>query len=813
MKKRRIFALVLSVLILVSGMGPEYASGILETVAKAEGTGNEECEYTYTVDSGFATITGYIGSDTEIVTPATLGGYPVTCIGDYAFKGKNIISLVISEGVVRAGVSAFSNCSSMAEIRLPSTLQTISYGGFDYDTSLENINVADGNPYFFSMDGVLFKYVSEGVTLYTYPADKEGTAYKIPNFVDSVMGWAFSDSKNIEKIYIPYTVGKLYDRIFCEMNKSIDVYLNHSIIPSYSAEMFYNMPSGCHVLVKNQSIADAINTNIFYNTPDSSIIVMDTDENYPSIPTESLTWDGTNAKTSLLLHEGESYYLGGEYEQLPENSTDNITWKSSNTTIATVDSKTGKIQASGCENFPLKVGDCEITGTDESGHSITISLTVYQAITDTELYCGSINPTSYTVSYNGENKTKWISYITTPNRAYNWANTVWETSNPAVATVQKDETDKEYALLTFLSPGTTTITATINDNGTIFTRSFKLTVTKNISDCTLSASDQTYTGKPISPKIVVKDGSKVLTEGTDYTLSYKTSDNINAGTATVTVAGKEENGYTGSKTISFKIQKAVIDISKVTWTNTALTYTKKNQAVTLKNVPSGVTVNYSGNKKTVAGKYTATAILSSANYTFTTDAKFSTVWYIRSNQSISLSSKNVKNDTITVPYGTASFRLGGKAKTTISYSGGSSKVATVDKKGKLTVKGTGYTTITVTAKQTDSYKKVTKTIQVYVTPKKESITYLKSRKQTQFTMKWKKDSRASGYQIQYSTGSKFSSKQTKSITVSKNSTVSGTIKNLNKGKRYYVRVRAYKTVKVDGKSVKKYGSWSSVKKL
>ena len=56
-------------------------------------------------------------------------------------------------------------------------------------------------------------------------------------------------------------------------------------------------------------------------------------------------------------------------------------------------------------------------------------------------------------------------------------------------------------------------------------------------------------------------------------------------------------------------------------------------------------------------------------------------------------------------------------------------------------------------------------------------------------------------------------KSAKTATVSKNSTTSQKISNLKSSKTYYVRIRTYKTVKVDGKSVKLYSSWSAVKSV
>lgn len=76
------------------------------------------------------------------------------------------------------------------------------------------------------------------------------------------------------------------------------------------------------------------------------------------------------------------------------------------------------------------------------------------------------------------------------------------------------------------------------------------------------------------------------------------------------------------------------------------------------------------------------------------------------------------------------------------------------------------------------------------------------------TVKWKKISKATGYQVQVATDKKFK-KNKKTVTISKNKTLSTTIKKLKSKKKYYVRVRTYR--KVGGKKV--YSSWSSVKNI
>ena len=92
-------------------------------------------------------------------------------------------------------------------------------------------------------------------------------------------------------------------------------------------------------------------------------------------------------------------------------------------------------------------------------------------------------------------------------------------------------------------------------------------------------------------------------------------------------------------------------------------------------------------------------------------------------------------------------------------------------------------------------------------PAKAAISSLKSSKAKTFVVKWKMVTNASGYQIVYSTNSKFTASKT--VSASK-STLSKTVKSLKSGKTYYVKVRAYRT---DAKGNKLYGSYSLIKKV
>ena len=115
-----------------------------------------------------------------------------------------------------------------------------------------------------------------------------------------------------------------------------------------------------------------------------------------------------------------------------------------------------------------------------------------------------------------------------------------------------------------------------------------------------------------------------------------------------------------------------------------------------------------------------------------------------------------------------------------------------------------------TAKVTVTFKgnysgTVTKTFKIV--PKGPALSKLTSRKKA-LTATWKKQAvQTSGYELQYSTNAKFKGAKTLNIKGSK--TTGATVSKLKSNKKYYVRIRAYKTV---GKA-KYYSTWSKSKSV
>lgn len=112
------------------------------------------------------------------------------------------------------------------------------------------------------------------------------------------------------------------------------------------------------------------------------------------------------------------------------------------------------------------------------------------------------------------------------------------------------------------------------------------------------------------------------------------------------------------------------------------------------------------------------------------------------------------------------------------------------------------TTQEKTTEQPDSQKNVTKV----KAPAKVKISSVKNNKKKTITVKWKKIKSVKGYEVQYALNKKF----TKSCKKKTTKKISLAIKKLKKKKTYYVRVRAYR---VDSNGNKKYGKWSTVKKV
>ena len=206
----------------------------------------------YRIDGGCVTITGYDYDTLPAILniPPTIEGYPVTTIAEQAFYRcenltmltipdsvttigygafswcENLVIATIGDGVTALPSSVFSNCRSLSmvemgdnvtsigeyafefcpliSITLPTGVSHIGYNALGgYDNRVGAIHVQPGNPYYASVDGVLFN--SDKTTLLQYPGGKRG-AYTIPAGATTVGEYAFYGCTSLTSVTIPDSV-------------------------------------------------------------------------------------------------------------------------------------------------------------------------------------------------------------------------------------------------------------------------------------------------------------------------------------------------------------------------------------------------------------------------------------------------------------------------------------------------------------------------------------------------------------------------------------------------------------------------------
>lgn len=123
----------------------------------------------------------------------------------------------------------------------------------------------------------------------------------------------------------------------------------------------------------------------------------------------------------------------------------------------------------------------------------------------------------------------------------------------------KNGTDFTVSYKNNTEPGTATLKVTGKGNysGSV-SKTFKITA-RAINDVEVTVPDTVFTGEQVRPDVVVSYGSYQFISDSDYTLSFK--DNVNIGTASVVVTGK--NHLSGSRTVTFPIEKADISSTEI----------------------------------------------------------------------------------------------------------------------------------------------------------------------------------------------------------------------------------------------------------
>ena len=322
----------------------------------------------------------------------------------------------------------------------------------------------------------------------------------------------------------------------------------------------------------------------------------------------------------------------------------------------------------------------------------------------------------------------------------------------------------------------------------------------DLASAQVKAEDLAYNKKEQSVAPEVTFDGKILTPGVDYEVSGDiTATDI--GTYKIKITGIGE--YTGSVEASYKV--VCRHSYGKDWTidkeATCTAEGRKSRYCTLCGAQADVT--------TIAKK---------AHEYQTATTKATT----KADGKIVKSCKHCGQTTTTVIAHPKSVAL---KQTSYTYNKKNRKpsVTIEDTKGNKLKSGTDYTVsypkkcknvgrYTVTVKFKGNYQgTVKKSYQIL--PKGTSLLEVTAKKKG-FTAKWKKQkTQTAGYELQYSTNKKFKRKQTKKAVIKKTKTTTYKAKKLKANKKYYIRIRTYQNLKVNGKTKKLYSSWSKAKSI
>jgi len=237
---------------------------------------------------------------------------------------------------------------------------------------------------------------------------------------------------------------------------------------------------------------------------------------------QTLTFDASTVTKTY----GDAPFTNG----LTRTGTGALTYTSDNTSVATVNATTGQVTIAGAGSATISVSAAAVAG-EWNAASASYALTVQKAALGTAVV--SVVPAAFTGSPLTPAVTVTLNGVTlTPGTDYTVS--------------YSDNTDAGNGTVTVTGAGH--YAGTVDKQFLIAPRAVVLTVDP--------IATQTDTGSALTPTVVVKDGTKTLVAGTDYTVSY--SNNSAPGTATVTIAGAGNyEGSTGSATFTILVQPSV----------------------------------------------------------------------------------------------------------------------------------------------------------------------------------------------------------------------------------------------------------------
>ncbi len=199
------------------------------------------------------TVGPNVFSNCENLTSATLSA-GMREVPDSMFSGDPKLShVVIPEGITRISDTAFIMCG-FTEFNIPSTVTGIGVASFSGCSKLTKITVAEGNPVYKDVDGVLFS--KDGTRLICYPAAKTGSRYYIPEGTVVVDYGAFRGQTKLYSVTFPSSLIEIEGYAFSYCTK-----LDGLVFPETLLTIGTDAFRSCTLL-----------TSVTFNNPDVELV-------------------------------------------------------------------------------------------------------------------------------------------------------------------------------------------------------------------------------------------------------------------------------------------------------------------------------------------------------------------------------------------------------------------------------------------------------------------------------------------------------------------------------------------------------------
>ena len=533
-------------------------------------------DYSYEIlNDGTLRLYQYEGTDTNIVVPDTIDGRKVTVLGNstfqYCTQASDIESVTLPDSLTTIEKNAFYNCEKLKSVTIPPNVSSIGLAAFVEglsESSLTEIKVDPENPYFSEKDGVVFS--KDGTKLIVFPSGRSGD-YQIPDGTVSVGDYAFYYCVNVSSITVPGSVRSLGEGAFGNCSSLTKAVLNEGL--EEIGEYAFQSSSGIRDIIIPASVK-SVGKNGLCLSSGCRIRVLSTDT----------VWaDDAFRDSALIAGKKDSTlqkYAEDHGRTFVELSADNRIplqneWFEQITPEYEYNGKSHEPEIESSESAPeLEQGsDYEVTYENNiNAGTATIK------ITGKDIFCGTVERSfKITPDENG----MYVCYFAENNETYLETTFKGKKVEPEVV-IDGLIRGKDYTV-TYVNnekPGEARaeLTGIGNYKGSetlYFTIYGKLPAADPIAD-------QTYTGKELTPAIVIPG----LKAGEDYYMYYE--DNQYPGVATVTIYGT--GYYKGTATIHFKIiKKTERFVSNVKLNRTSYTYTGKS-------IRPSVTVTVNGKK-------------------------------------------------------------------------------------------------------------------------------------------------------------------------------------------------------------------------